>query len=66
MDANAGLAIGHFTNGQLTQALERYGNVVKANPDYIDKGKLENDYIWPPNARTKAEELIKKLDSKAQ
>jgi len=63
MDANAGLSVGYFANGNLDQAIELYGKVVGSNPDYADITKLENDYLWPPKTRSIAIELIKKLGS---
>lgn len=66
VDAKAGLAIGCFTNGDLSQAVDLYGKVVKKIPDYANIDKLENDFLWPPKAISKADELIKILKSKSQ
>ncbi|MCP4670885.1 MAG: tetratricopeptide repeat protein [Desulfobacula sp.] len=66
MDANAGLAVGEFTNGKQTQAIERYGKVIKENSDYADIAILKNDYFWPPKISSKADELMKKLNSNSQ
>jgi tetratricopeptide (TPR) repeat protein len=65
-DAKAGLSIGYFVNGNHQKAINLYKSALERNPDYAVIAKLENEYFWPPRARSTAIELINKIKSNPQ